>query len=57
MTKKGDVNLSLSASLALKIKEIIASSNGSYELVTEFVRDAIREKMERLENIKKIRQE
>lgn len=57
MTKKGDVYLSLSASLALKIKEIIASSNGSYELVTEFVRDAIREKMERLENIKKIRQE
>ncbi len=56
MTKKGDTYLSLSASLATKIKEIMACSDGSYESISEFVRDAIREKIERLECMKKLHQ-
>jgi Arc/MetJ-type ribon-helix-helix transcriptional regulator len=52
MTKKGDTQLVLSASLSAKIKQIMKASNGSYESMTEFVRAAIREKIERIESDK-----
>jgi hypothetical protein len=49
VTKKGDTYLSISALLATRIKEIIDNSDGTYETITEFVRAAIREKIERLD--------
>lgn len=51
MTKKGDTYLSLSAALASKIRETIEDAHGSYESISEFVRDAVREKIERLDQL------
>ena len=48
-TEKGGTYLSLSADLSAKIKKIIGDSHGSYETITEFVRDAVREKIEAIE--------
>jgi len=52
VTKKGDTYLSLPSSLATKIREIIVNSDGTYATITEFVRDAIREKIEGMNGIK-----
>lgn len=53
MTKKGDTYVSFPPILATKIKMMISNSDGMYDTVTEFVRDAVREKILRIENMEK----
>jgi len=52
VVKRGCSYLALPEGLSRRIKGIVNDSEGSYGSVAEFVRDAVREKIERLEGMR-----